>query len=229
MRCPAPFACRQVIDYSQECSSPTGEVIKSFENVANFIAAVKEMTGDADTCLSTADLDDVAERPAVTDCLLALQAWWHVQQARSRPVSPRPLSPAASSPASSAPSGAGGSPGITPPPPLRQQPSPRAAEFSFTPHASAAVHRAAGAPRGPGTDGLEYLMRTCNHMLKSSMGMPATPLGPPPRAAAGLTPDIALDAVGPVLETVLQNLTAVSGRGGPAQGAGSRVHAGIPV
>lgn len=54
-------------------------------------------------------------------------------------------------------------------------------------------------------------MRTCNHMLKSSMGMPATPLGPPPRATAGVAPEIALDAVGPVLETVLQNLTAVSG------------------
>ncbi len=190
-------------------------MIKSFENVANFIAAVKETLGDGDACLSTADLEDVAERPAVTDCLLALQAWWLAQQARSRPVSPVPASPAASSGGSSAPSGAGTCPGVTPPPPLRQPPSPRAggaAEFSFTPHASAAVHRAGGASRGPGTDGLEYLMRTCNHMLKSSMGMPATPLGPPPRATAGVAPEIALDAVGPVLETVLQNLTAVSER-----------------
>ena len=40
-------------------------------------------------------------------------------------------------------------------------------------------------------------------------GMPATPLPPPPRTAAGVPPEIALDAVGPVLETVLQNLTAV--------------------
>lgn len=46
-------------------------------------------------------------------------------------------------------------------------------------------------------------------MLKSSMGMPATPLGPPPRAGGGVPPEIALDAVGPVLETVLQNLTTV--------------------
>ncbi|KAL4441440.1 hypothetical protein ABPG77_001944 [Micractinium sp. CCAP 211/92] len=205
-----PGSVGRVIDYTQECSSPTGEVIKSFENVANFIAAVKETLGDADACLSTADLEDVAERPAVTDCLLALQAWWLAQQARSRPVSPVAASPAASPGGSSGPNGAGTSPGVTPPPPLRQPPSPRAggaAEFSFTPHASAAVHRAGGASRGPGTDGLEYLMRTCNHMLKSSMGMPATPLGPPPRATAGVAPEIALDAVGPVLETVLQNLT----------------------
>ena len=46
--------------------------------------------------------------------------------------------------------------------------------------------------------------------------MPATPLPPPPRTAAGVPPEIALDAVGPVLETVLQNLTAVGAYSGAA-------------
>ncbi|PSC77000.1 kinesin KP1-like isoform B [Micractinium conductrix] len=204
-----PGSIGRIMDYTQgECSSPTGDVIRSFENVANFIAAAKEITGGDDACvLSASDLEDDEERPAVADCLLALQAWWFAQQASppaasrawgSRPASPRPASPAG-----------GGSPGVTPPPPLRQPPSPRATpEFSFTPHASAAVHRAAAAPRGHGTDGMEYLMRTCNHMLKSHMGLPATPLPPPPSRTTGVTPEIALDAVGPVLETVLQNLTA---------------------
>ena len=43
----------------------------------------------------------------------------------------------------------------------------------------------------------------------AAAGMPATPLPSPPRTSAGVPPEIALDAVGPVLETVLQNLTAV--------------------
>ena len=47
------------------------------------------------------------------------------------------------------------------------------------------------------------------HPAGSPAGMPATPLPPPPRTTAGVPPEIALDAVGPVLETVLQNLTAV--------------------
>jgi len=43
-------------------------------------------------------------------------------------------------------------------------------------------------------------------MLKTRMGVPATPLPAVPAATAH--PEIALDAVGPVLETVLANLTS---------------------
>jgi hypothetical protein len=58
---------------------------------------------------------------------------------------------------------------------------------------------------------LAYLLQTTNHLLKTHMGLPATPLPPPPAAAlAALPPDAAIDAIGPVLESVLANLTAVS-------------------
>lgn len=143
-------------------------------------ASLQALTGgsEAFVCLSAADLEDAGERPVVADCILSLQAWWQAQQAdaaglRASASWPRPSS------AGGGPGGASVSPsgippaGATTPPPLRTPPSPVAPphagspEFSFTPHAAAAVHRASGQQR---QDGLEYLMRTCNHMLKSSMG-----------------------------------------------------------
>jgi hypothetical protein len=100
------------------------------------------------------------------------------------------------------------------------EPSPegRPAAMSFTPAAAHLVQKhgvlaAMGAEGGAGgaPDGLNYLMRSCTHLLKQRMGLPATPLPPPPRGASGASSEIALDAVGPVLETVLANLTSVSG------------------
>ncbi len=131
-------------------------------------------------CLSAADLEDAGERPVVADCILSLQAWWQAQQAeaaglRASASWPRPPS-AGSGAASVSPSGippSAAAAAAATPPPLRTPPSPvvppaaSSPEFSFTPHAAAAVHRASGQQR---QDGLEYLMRTCNHMLKSSMG-----------------------------------------------------------
>ncbi|KFM25615.1 Kinesin-4 [Auxenochlorella protothecoides] len=67
-------------------------------------------------------------------------------------------------------------------------------------------------------DGLNHLMRSCTHMLRSRMGLgassPAPDAGPRrgDEAEAGSTqapvPAYALDAVGPVLESVLSNLTS---------------------
>lgn len=81
-----------------------------------------------------------------------------------------------------------------------------AASFSFTPAANALVSRH-GIAAPAQSDGLDYLMQSCTHMLKTRMGLPATPL-PAHSTAHTTTPsEIALDAVGPVLETVLSNLT----------------------
>ena len=74
-------------------------------------------------------------------------------------------------------------------------------EFSFTPQAYAMVNKQVGEV----SDGVDYLMKSCTHMLKKRIGLPATPL--PERRVERQSPDIALDAVGPVLETVLSNLT----------------------
>lgn len=67
-------------------------------------------------------------------------------------------------------------------------------------------------PRTAGADGgIPALMRSCTNMLKSKMGMPATPVGLRASAAGGFGTETALEAVGPVLESVLANLTAVGG------------------
>ena len=82
-----------------------------------------------------------------------------------------------------------------------------AQSFSFTPAANAVVSRNGPVLLPGNTDGLDYLMQSCTHMLKTRMGIPATPLPSPPNASTAPS-DIALDAVGPVLETVLSNLTS---------------------
>lgn len=214
------------MDFSQECSSPTGEVIQSFENVANFIKACRGLIGD-DAALCASDLEDMSlgERPGVADCCLALHAWWLGQQAGG--ASPRGSAsfrasfgsassgatpPAATPTHTPAVAGLRSSPTLSPAG-LPQPPSPRGGspsrvEFSFTPHATSAVNHATTQRCN---DGLEFLMRTCNHMLKSSMGVPiSSPLPQPPSNAGGMPSEIAIHAVGPVLESVLQTLTEVS-------------------
>ncbi len=82
--------------------------------------------------------------------------------------------------------------------------------FSFTPEAVSLVARHGGAINTNHADGLDFLMQSCTHMLKTRMGMPATPLAAPPAGnitATTTTSELAMDAVGPVLETVLANLT----------------------
>ena len=81
--------------------------------------------------------------------------------------------------------------------------------FSFTPAANDLVSRHAIGLSSE-TDGLDYLMQSCTHMLQSKMGMTVSPLPPPPSSSssyAKCSSEIALDAVGPVLEAVLANLT----------------------
>jgi kinesin family protein C2/C3 len=91
-------------------------------------------------------------------------------------------------------------------------PTPMAApmathSFSFTPEAAALVARHGAAMNTKHTDGLDFLMQSCTHMLKTRMGIPASPLPSPAAAGSTSTGELAMDAVGPVLETVLESLT----------------------
>jgi len=85
-------------------------------------------------------------------------------------------------------------------------------EFRFTPLAEKVAQQAINASvRGgnkdsEGEDGVRYLMNSCTHMLKSRMGVPVTPPAVGSMKQMGQA-EIALDAVGPILETVLSNLT----------------------
>lgn len=166
----------------------TGEVIQTFENISNFVAASQKLTGE--TLLSARDLEQSGDRPQVVECILSLRDW----QAYTVPgLTPRPSSAA-----------------------LPPRPSSRGSDISYggdtprrrasygsgyTPSAEELVRRRYG------SDAVEYMMRSATFALKTRMGVPATPIGTPPASMASAPPDLGLDAVGPVLENVLANLT----------------------
>ena len=85
-------------------------------------------------------------------------------------------------------------------------------EFRFTPLAEKVAQQSmdaalrSGNKDSEGEDGVKYLMNSCTHMLKSRMGVPVTPKAVGSMKQTGQA-EIALDAVGPILETVLSNLT----------------------
>lgn len=93
----------------------------------------------------------------------------------------------------------------TPPRPTQDWPSTSSQATGFTPLASQIVGR--HSPGSSHSDGLAFLMQSCTHLLKTRMGAPTSPLPSTPPMAT-VQPEIALDAVGPVLETVLANLTS---------------------
>ncbi|KAL6771162.1 KIN14B [Auxenochlorella protothecoides x Auxenochlorella symbiontica] len=207
-------------DGSGTPSHATGDVIQTFENVTNFIRVARDLTGET---FSARDLEEGGEeRPGVAGCILGLR---DLAAGRTPPgprSSPGPWStpggqglPPLPSPASGARASVGAGPGQAAP---RPTPPPRPG-FSFTPAAAQLVAKhglAAAAADAP--DGLNHLMRSCTHMLRSRMGLgassPAPDAGPRrgDEAEAGSAqapvPAYALDAVGPVLESVLSNLTS---------------------
>ncbi|GAB4818535.1 hypothetical protein N2152v2_005581 [Parachlorella kessleri] len=88
--------------------------------------------------------------------------------------------------------------------------APAGSGFSFTPIAQDFVQRH-GARTAQPDAGIPQLMRSCTNLLKQKMGMPATPpVGPRPggMGSGAMQTETALEAVGPVLESVLANLTA---------------------
>ena len=175
--------------------SETGEIIQTFENVSNFIKAASRITQET---FSTADLCSPDGGDRIIQCLLALQDWAQNRNGmlldqRRFSRSPTIMVPSPSG-ALSPPTSGGGAAGGT------------HTNFSFTPHAQ---HVVAKHGTSNTADGVSYLMRSCNFMMKSHMGMPTTPLPPVPKGSGITSSEIALDAVGPVLETVIQNLTTV--------------------
>lgn len=191
----------------------TGELRQTFENVANFITASAKFTAEV---FCVRDLEERSgERPQVVECLMSLRDWHLASQAASMQSAQHS---ARSTPGAAA-AGMGGGPHATPSPrgaAGAPRPSPQraggaaggtgAAGFSFTPIAQDFVQKH-GAHSAVADGGIPQLMRSCTNMLKSKMGMPATPLG----RGGALPTETALEAVGPVLESVLANLTAVSG------------------
>jgi hypothetical protein len=93
----------------------------------------------------------------------------------------------------------------TPPRSAQDYPPPAKQATGFTPLASQIVGQYS--PGSSHSDGLAFLMQSCTHLLKTRMGAPVSPPPSTPPTAT-IQPEIALDAVGPVLETVLANLTS---------------------
>lgn len=160
-------------------------------------------------------------RPQVVDCILSLRDWYtaanhspsalsaHSIQPLNYGTSTTSLCPAASATPLSGAASIGQMARLN----LSATPSPvmgvpAAGGSTFTPQAADFVSRH-NAHLGEARDGLNYLMKSCNYMLKTRMGLPATPLPVVPQPGAVNNPEVALDAVGPVLETVLANITAV--------------------
>jgi kinesin family member C2/C3 len=221
--------------------STTGDVIQTFENLSNFVAAAQKLTGE--TLISVRDLEKSNNSPAsnnlgddgrsnrdqVVECILSLRDWQasnsnkeHTNYSSNsaiqttpnmRPVSREgnvlpPMSNGTAAAATAPATGGGAAPSsgrMTPP-------------TGYTPLAEEFVNRHGA---GISTDTVNFLMQSATFALKSRMGAPATPPAPPPLTncspshsvreggggGGGNSTDITIDAVGPVLESVLANLT----------------------
>ena len=171
----------QVEDVSS--TSGTGERIRSMENVVNFLKAVRALGLPYTTAFNMPDLEAAGpeERPRVAECIMALKRLH--ERVDLKTVALPTSAPAASThPVAAA----------RPPPPPTETPE------TFSMEAARAVVADRGA------DGVLSLMNQCTSMLKQRM-MPATPGAANP--AARPADAAALDTVGPVLESVLANLT----------------------
>lgn len=166
-------------------TSGTGERIRSMENVVNFLKSVRALGLPYTTAFNMPDLEAAGpeERPRVAECIMALKRL-HERVDLKTVALPPPPTPAAAAAATAA----------TPPV------AARAPEPTETPEAlSMEAARAVVADRG--ADGVLSLMNQCTSMLKQRMA-------PPSAGRATARPaDAALDTVGPVLESVLANLT----------------------
>eukprot|EP00873_Tetraselmis_striata_P027607 jgi/Tetstr1/447871/TSEL_035181.t2 len=198
----------------EECcvDSNTGEVIQTMENVTNFLKSANAVGIPSEYIFSVSDLEETeggGERPRVVDCLLCLKRMHEGQKLNGQYSTPS-RSPFGAGPpyrratASGFPAsglratpgseygtpGEGFEPGVTPP---------------FKMAAGKGVAAAVGVTR---------LMQQCTAMLRERMwtdgaGRPAPPVmqTPTPPRGAGATPESALEAMGPVLESVLGSLT----------------------
>lgn len=166
-------------------TSGTGERIRSMENVVNFLKSVRALGLPYTTAFNMPDLEAAGpeERPRVAECIMALKRL-HERVDLKTVALPTPPTPAAATPPTAA--------ARPPPPPPTETPEALTMEAA----------RAVVADRS--ADGVLSLMNQCTSMLKQRM-MPGTPSGGRPGARPADA--AALDTVGPVLESVLANLT----------------------
>lgn len=201
--------CWQIVD-SNLYKNNTGEVIQSMENVTNFLEGVREAGVPTDYIFDVSDLEDTSgpgERPRVVACLLCLK-----RMSEGRLLTGDYSTPARS-PFGAVPSGR-----------MRSQyhysnlrhgvPSQAGRDLSPDVDQDAAPLKLAAGKGVAAAVGVTRLMQQCTSMLRERMWADApqgqtrnvqTPT--PPRGLSAGTPEGALEAMGPVLESVLGSLT----------------------
>ncbi len=198
-----PFS--QIEDVSSTGGSGTGERIRSMENVVTFLKSVRALGLPYTNAFNMPDLEATGpeERPRVAECILALK---RLHERIDLKTVALPMPPPSATPTPAPIAAARAAPAAA---------TPAAATPDVLPMDAA---RAVVADKGGrGADGVLSLMNQCTSMLKHRM-MLNTPTGgggAPAAAVPRAAPDAAaLDTVGPVLESVLGNLTQVFRLGG---------------
>jgi kinesin family protein C2/C3 len=221
--------------------STTGDVIQTFENLSNFVAAAQKITGE--TLISVRDLEKSNNSPAnnnlgddgrsnrdqVVECILSLRDWQasnsnkeHTNYSSNSAIQTTPNMRPVSREGNVLPPMSNGTVAAAAAPATGGRAAPSSGRMTpptgYTPLAEEFVN-CHGA--GISTDTVNFLMQSATFALKSRMGAPATPPAPPPLTncspshsvreggggGGGNSTDITIDAVGPVLESVLANLT----------------------
>lgn len=211
-----PGMIPKIIEDMPSSGSPGGK-IKMLENVQNFLRAVNTIRLPADCLFSVADLESTGweDRPRIVDCILQLKrlaeasSQWPYVKALKGPSGgeEQPITPARGVVALSVKT-----------PVFPQQTSPNLADLQSLPNrmyasppcldlrsSSKSFHAAAGVTR---------LMQQCTAMLRERMYVDSAqkqaqkflPL-PPSASASSASPEHAMEAMGPVLESVLSSLT----------------------
>ncbi|KAK9806220.1 hypothetical protein WJX72_005827 [[Myrmecia] bisecta] len=209
-----PGIIPRVAEEAEQTDPETGELIISTENIDNFLRAVEMLALPSAAIFSIADIDSDGweERPRVVECLLTLRRY-HETEKQSMELLKTPNRPFMSPVKHSAHSA---------------HVSPMGASRSETPdfdgvtqqfmHGGRAGQGDKGALAKPGAGkgvqaavGVTRLMQQCTAMLRERMcDGPIVPrvASPPVRyQPSSPAPESALEAMGPVLESVLGSLT----------------------
>uniref|UniRef100_A0A061S3R0 Kinesin family member C2/C3 n=1 Tax=Tetraselmis sp. GSL018 TaxID=582737 RepID=A0A061S3R0_9CHLO len=186
--------------------SNTGEVIQTMENVTNFLKGVHAVGLPGEYIFSVGDLEDdgPTERPRVVDCLICLKRMSEGQKLTGHFSTP------ARSPFAAFPYRRPSSTYARPPlgTPMSDSQSEGDDNGLTPPGGKAAAGKGVAAAVG-----VTRLMQQCTAMLRERMWTDTSQAGrtvqtpTPPRGMGGGTPESALEAMGPVLESVLGSLT----------------------
>jgi len=191
----------------EECcvDSNTGEVIQTMENVTNFLKCAHALGIPSEYIFSVSDLEEgMGERPRVVDCLLCLKRMHEGQKLTGHYSTPS-RSPFGSTPYARR-NTTGYSRHMTP---GSEYGTPGEGYDGTTPPLKMAAGKGVAAAVG-----VTRLMQQCTAMLRERMWTDGSQMGrqhiqtpTPPRGASTPGPESALEAMGPVLESVLGSLT----------------------